>query len=91
MAGFVSGAQFGRKVGLRVAIFAGLTLGFEQVIPFEIDYAEWLNRGSGGPANAELIDGLLDERPSSAVSFAVSGTGAERRLALRNSVTRWVV
>jgi hypothetical protein len=32
MAGYVSGAQFGRKVGLRVAIFAGLTLGFPFIV-----------------------------------------------------------
>jgi SAM-dependent methyltransferase len=70
---------------------AGLTLESEGVIPFEIDYAEWLDRGSGGPANAELIDRLLDEAPAGAASFAVSGAGSDRRLGLRNSVTRWIV
>jgi SAM-dependent methyltransferase len=70
---------------------AGLTLDSEGLIAFEIDYAEWLNRGSGGPANAELIDRLLDDAPSAPASFAVSGEGAERRLTLHNSVTRWVV
>jgi SAM-dependent methyltransferase len=70
---------------------AGLALDSEQVIPFEIDYAEWLHRGSGGAANAELIDQLLSEAPAGAASFAVSGEGSERRLTLRNSVTRWVV
>jgi ubiquinone/menaquinone biosynthesis C-methylase UbiE len=70
---------------------AGLALDSEQVIPFEIDYAEWLNRGSGGAANAELIDRLLGEAPASVASFVVTGEGPERRLTLRNSVTRWVV
>jgi SAM-dependent methyltransferase len=70
---------------------AGLTLDSEQVIPFEIDYAEWLGRGSGGPASATLIDRLLAAAPAGVTSFAVSGEGSERRLSLRNSVTRWIV
>jgi SAM-dependent methyltransferase len=70
---------------------AGLTLESEELIPFEIDYEEWLNRGSGGPANAALIDRLLAEEPPSPTSFAVSGEGSERRLTLHNSVTRWIV
>jgi SAM-dependent methyltransferase len=70
---------------------AGLTRDSERVIPFEIDYAEWLNRGSGGPANAALIGRLLDEAPAAAESFSVSGKGPDRRLSLRNSVTRWIV
>jgi len=32
MGGFVSGAQFGTKVGLRVAIFTGLTVGFPFIV-----------------------------------------------------------
>ncbi len=70
---------------------AGLTLDSEQLIPFEIDYTRWLDRGSGGPANAALIDRLLAEAPANVASFLVSGEGAERRLTLRNSVTRWIV
>jgi SAM-dependent methyltransferase len=70
---------------------AGLTLDSEQVIPFEIDYGEWLNRGSGGPTNAALIDRLLAKAPASAESFVVTGEGSDRRLALRNLVTCWIV
>lgn len=69
----------------------GLTLDSGQMIPFEIDYGNWLSRGSGGPANAELIDRLLTEAPPGVTSFLVSGEGAARRLTLRNSVTRWLV
>ena len=68
---------------------AGLELDEEQVLPLEIDFDEWLGRGSGGPTAAALIERLLGEAPASAESFRVSGEGDGRRLALRNSVTRW--
>jgi SAM-dependent methyltransferase len=68
---------------------AGLELDEEQVVPLDLDFGEWLGRGSGGPAAANLIERLLGEAPASAESFRVSGEGEERRLALRNSVTRW--
>jgi SAM-dependent methyltransferase len=67
---------------------AGLDPDEERVIPFSIDYAEWLHRGSGGPANAELIERLLTEVPPSVESFAVTGTAEDRRLNLRNSLHR---
>jgi SAM-dependent methyltransferase len=68
---------------------AGLVLDEEQVIPLDLDFGEWLGRGSGGPAAAALIERLLAAAPESAESLRVSGEGAERRLLLRNSVTRW--
>lgn len=68
----------------------GLTFDSQALIPFEIDYGEWLHRGSGGAANAALIDHLLAQAPPRAASFLVSGDAGERRLSLRNSVTRWV-
>jgi ubiquinone/menaquinone biosynthesis C-methylase UbiE len=68
---------------------AGLELDSEQLIPFELGYDGWLLRSSGGPAAAPLIDRLLGEAPASAESFRVLGEGAERRLALRISLTRW--
>lgn len=68
---------------------AGLELDEEQVVPLDLDFDEWLERGSGGASAAALIDRLLTEAPASAESFRVSGEGDGRRLALRNSVTRW--
>jgi SAM-dependent methyltransferase len=68
---------------------AGLELDLEQLIPFDLDFGEWLGRGSGGPAAAVLIDRLLEQAPPSADSFRVVGEGAERRLALHNALTRW--
>ncbi|MBS1678569.1 MAG: class I SAM-dependent methyltransferase [Actinobacteria bacterium] len=69
----------------------GLEADGEWVVPFEIDYDEWLGRGSGGPANAELIERLLGEAPATVESFVVRGEGDGRRLALRNSLYRWRV
>jgi SAM-dependent methyltransferase len=70
---------------------AGLALDCERIVPLDLDYGEWLQRGSGGPAAAALIDRLLGEAPPGAESFRVVGTGDGRRLLLRNSVTRWRV
>lgn len=70
---------------------AGLELDEARVVPFAIDYGEWLNRGSGGAANAALIERLLGEAPPAVESFVVSGDGDDRRLNLRNSLHRWRV
>jgi SAM-dependent methyltransferase len=70
---------------------AGLEPDLDRVVPFEIDFGEWLNRGSGGPAHADLIERLLGEAPATAASFVVSGEGDDRLLALRNSLHRWRV
>jgi SAM-dependent methyltransferase len=69
----------------------GLGPDLAQVIPFKIDFEEWLSRGSGGPANAELIERVLGEAPATVGSFVVTGARGERRLALRNSLHRWRV
>jgi ubiquinone/menaquinone biosynthesis C-methylase UbiE len=69
----------------------GLEPDQERIVPFEIDFEEWLNRGSGGPVNAELIERLRTEAPPQAESFIVSGEGADRVLHYRNSLHRWHV
>jgi ubiquinone/menaquinone biosynthesis C-methylase UbiE len=69
----------------------GLEPDFDRVVPFEIDYVEWLNRSSGGPPNAELIERLRQEGPPRAESFLVTGEGADRTLHYRNSLHRWRV
>jgi ubiquinone/menaquinone biosynthesis C-methylase UbiE len=69
----------------------GLEPDQERIVPFEIDFEEWLYRGSGGPANADLIERLRAEAPSQAESFIVSGEGADRVLHYRNSLHRWRV
>jgi SAM-dependent methyltransferase len=70
---------------------AGLELDEERVVPLDLDFDEWLQRGSGGPAAAALIERLLAVPPASAESFRVERRGDDRRLLLRNSVTRWRV
>lgn len=70
---------------------AGLDPDLDRIVPFEIDFGEWLGRGSGGPANAELIERLLGEAPATVASFVVTGEGEGRPLALRNSLHRWRV
>jgi SAM-dependent methyltransferase len=70
---------------------AGLVADEQREVPFVIDFEEWLNRGSGGPANAALIERLVGEAPAGARSFVVSGEGAGRTLSYRNSLHRWRV
>jgi ubiquinone/menaquinone biosynthesis C-methylase UbiE len=70
---------------------AGLLPDSRREVPFVIDFEEWLSRGSGGPANAELIERLLGEAPATARSFRVSGPPGERTLSYRNSLHRWRV
>jgi len=76
-------AALGERVGLEPDL--------EEVVPFEIDFEEWLNRGSGGPANAELIERLRAEAPPQAASLRVTGEPPERTLHYRNSLHRWRV
>lgn len=68
---------------------AGLQLESERPVPIEIDYEDWLARGSGGEAAAELIDRLLAEAPAGAESFRVSGERGSRRLRFRSMLLRW--
>jgi SAM-dependent methyltransferase len=68
---------------------AGLELESEQLIPVELDYEDWLARGSGGEAEEELIDRLLEEAPEGAECFLVSGEAGQRRLVFRTMLLRW--
>jgi SAM-dependent methyltransferase len=67
----------------------GLTLDSEQLIDLNLDFDEWLSRGSGGPAAAALIERLLIEAPPAARSFMVFSEDGERRLGLRYWLGRW--
>jgi SAM-dependent methyltransferase len=70
---------------------AALELDEERLVPIEIDFDDWLARGSGGAASAELIEDLIERPPPGAESFRVVDGGAGRRLALRYWVGRWRV
>jgi SAM-dependent methyltransferase len=69
---------------------AGLELEQEALVPIEIDFEDWLARGSGGLATAGLIDELLAQRPESAESFrVVDGEDGRRLLQQRYWLGRW--
>jgi SAM-dependent methyltransferase len=68
---------------------AGLEPESERLIPFDIDYDDWLRRGSGGPAAAELIERLVERLPEGSGCFRVRDSEDGRRLGLVNSLTRW--
>jgi SAM-dependent methyltransferase len=68
---------------------AGLELDREQPIPLDIDFDDWLARGSGGRAAASLVDELLAQRPEGAESFRVTPGSKGRRLHQRYWLARW--
>jgi SAM-dependent methyltransferase len=59
---------------------SGLVLGEEKLIPIEIDFDDWLARGSGGAGAGELVARLLREQPAGAESFGVAESADGRRL-----------
>ncbi len=73
----------------RMGAAAELELEHEELIPIDIDFDDWLGRGSGGRAAAELIGGLLGEQPGGAESFQVVEREDGRRLLQRYWLGRW--
>jgi SAM-dependent methyltransferase len=70
---------------------AGLVLEEEKLIPIEIDFDDWLQRGSGGARAGELVAELLREQPATAESFRVAEGTEGRRLHQRYWLGRWRV
>jgi SAM-dependent methyltransferase len=70
---------------------AGLILEEEKLIPIEIDFDDWLGRGSGGAGAGELVADLLREQPPTAESFCVAEGAEGRRLHQRYWLGRWRV
>lgn len=70
---------------------AGLILDEQRLTPIDIDFDDWLARGSGGEDVADLIAQLLKMQPASADSFRVAEGGNGRRLHLRYWLGRWRV
>lgn len=73
----------------RMGIAAGLILDEEKLVPIEIDFDEWLERGSGGAEAAGLVARLLREQPEGAESFRVIEGEQGRRLHQRYWLGRW--
>jgi SAM-dependent methyltransferase len=70
---------------------AGLELDEEKLVPIEIDFDEWMERGSGGAGSAGLVARLLREQPPGAESFRVSESAGACRLHQRYWLGRWRV
>lgn len=69
---------------------AGLVVDDEEIVPVDIDFDDWLARGSNGRAAAALIDRLLDEQPPGAECFrVVRGENGRRRLLQDYWLGRW--
>jgi SAM-dependent methyltransferase len=76
--------------GLRaMGAAAGLVLNEERLIPIEIDFDDWLGRGSGGTDAAGLVAQLLLEQPAAAESFSVVESDEGRRLHQCYWLGRW--
>jgi SAM-dependent methyltransferase len=68
---------------------AGLVVEHEELMQVDIDFDDWLARGSGGQAAAGLVARLLEEQPAGAESFRVVEGEDGRRLQQRYWLARW--
>jgi SAM-dependent methyltransferase len=67
----------------------GLVVDDEEIVPVDIDFDDWLARGSNGRAAAGLIDRLLDEQPPGAKCLRVVRGENGRRLLQDYWLGRW--
>lgn len=68
---------------------ADLQLDQERLVAFELDFDDWLQRGSAGSDAHALIERALTERPVGAECFRVSDRDGGRTLQLRMWLARW--
>lgn len=68
---------------------AGLVVEDEEIVPVDLDFDDWLARGSNGRAAAGLIEQLLNEQPAGAESFRVVQGENGRRLQQHYWLVRW--
>ena len=68
---------------------AGLRRHAEQMLPFALDFEEWLSRGSGGPHMRELIQAALAARPEGVPQFRVLPAGGGHQLHLVYHLSLW--
>lgn len=68
---------------------AGLVIEHEELIQVDLDFDDWLARGSGGQAAAGLVARLLEEQPAGAECFRVVEGEDGRRLQQHYWLGRW--
>jgi ubiquinone/menaquinone biosynthesis C-methylase UbiE len=68
---------------------AGLRLATEQLVPFDVDFEDWLERGSGGAQARRLVERALAARPGGTERFRVTGVAGARRLELTLWLSLW--
>jgi SAM-dependent methyltransferase len=73
----------------RMGADAGLVIEREDLTPVDIDFDDWLARGSAGQAVAPLVASLLREQPPGAESFRVADDEQGRRLHQHYWLGRW--
>jgi SAM-dependent methyltransferase len=74
----------------RLGRAAGLRLQDEALLPLELDFEDWLARGSGGPSARGVIERLLADPPAGARCFTIQEREGRRMLGLRMWAGRWV-
>ncbi len=68
---------------------AGLDLAHEQRFPFELDFDDWLHRGTDSQADRDMIELSLADRPDGSDCFSVSTQPAGRVLRLQMWLGVW--
>lgn len=74
-----------RELGQR----AGFALVDEQRLPFELDFDDWLRRGTQDVAARALVERALAERPAAGDCFTVAARDGGRVLTLRMWLGTW--
>jgi SAM-dependent methyltransferase len=74
----------------RLGAAAGLKLRDDVLLPLELDFDDWLARGSGGTGARDVIERLIADPPSGARCFSVQERDGRRMLGLRMWAGRWV-
>jgi SAM-dependent methyltransferase len=70
---------------------AGLVLEYQNTAALDLDFREWLGRGSAGRMNEALVESLLAEAPLDSESFRVTEREGSRHLGLRFLLAGWSV
>ncbi len=72
-----------------LALALGLLPVREKVVPFWLDFEEWLTRGSGAAQSRDLIEEAIRRQPAGVSGFHLSGDRAAREIGLLYSVSVW--